>query len=291
MSGPRSILANRDEVAAWLDGGDGILLGLDFDGTLAPIMSDPDDARLDGRAKPIVDGLANHPNVTVAIISGRSLDDLQPRVSIDGPLYAGNHGLELSDGTTRRTHPAAEARRGAIERITQELRTRSADDPGVLVEYKGLTATVHFRQSSDPDAVASTVENVVAARDADVEVTSGRAIREIRPALQWGKDAAMLLFQSLAPPDFRAMYVGDDVTDEAAFDAIDDPGVAVRVGTETGPDTDASHQVQTQEAVPELLAWLADYADDRWNGTGAVTDTAQPLDSWDEHWYPAQLKH
>lgn len=290
MSEPPSILANRAEVTRWLNDGDGLLLGLDFDGTLAPIVSDPDDAHINGRVKPLVSDLSNHPSVTVAIISGRALDDLRPRVSLDGPLYAGNHGLELSDGTTRRTHPVAEARRDAIDRITKELRARLADVPGAMVEHKGLTATIHFRQATEPSRVASTVETVVAERDADVEVTSGRAIREIRPAIEWGKDAAILLFRSLAPDGHRPMYVGDDITDEDAFQVIEDDGVAIRVGTETGPDTAATHQLPNQEHVPDLLDWLADYAHDRWPTDGAAKDTAQPLDSWDENWHPDPLE-
>lgn len=291
MSEPPSILANRAEVTRWLNDGDGLLLGLDFDGTLAPIVSDPDDAHLDGRAKPLVDTLSNHPSVTVAIISGRALDDLRPRVSLEGPLYAGNHGLELSDDATRRTHPVAEARRDAIERITHELRVRLADVSGAMVEHKELTATVHFRQAPNPGTVASTVETVVAQCDAGVEVTSGRAIREIRPDIDWGKDAAIRLFRSLAPDGQRPMYVGDDITDEDAFEAIKDDGVAVRVGTETGPDTAATHQVPNQEHVPELLDWLAEYAHDRWNGNGVAHDAQQPLDHWDENWHPEILEN
>lgn len=305
MNNPPSILANRAQVARWLDDGDGLLLGLDFDGTLAPIVSDPDDARINGRAKSLVGTLSDHPQVTVAIISGRSLDDLLDRVSIDGPLYAGNHGLELTDGHTRRTHPIAQARIEAIAEITEELRTRLAGDPGVMVEHKGLTATVHFRQAVRPGRVASTVETVVAQSDADVEVTNGRAIREIRPALEWGKDSAMQLFQSLVPDGHRPMYIGDDITDEEAFDAIEDEGVAVRVGAETGPGTAATHQVPNQEQVPDVLDWLAEYAYDRWDtpdpddtttqtddGTTEMDDsTTQILEGWEGMWHPAALKH
>lgn len=291
MNEPPAFLSHRADVTRWLDHGDGLLLGLDFDGTLAPIVSDPDDARINGRAKRLVGGLSTHPAVTVAIISGRALDDLRPRVSLDGPLYAGNHGLELADGHTRRTHPVAEARRDDVEHVTRELRERLSDVQGASVEHKDLTATVHFREASDAHSVASTVETVVSRSDADVVVTEGRAVREIRPELEWGKDAAMLVFRSLAPGGHRPMYVGDDMTDEEAFEVIEDDGIGVRVGTETGPGTAATHQVPNQEQVPDLLDWLAEYAHERWDGSGTDRTPSKLLDRWDETWHPATLEN
>lgn len=269
MSGPPAALSRRDDIASWLDDGDGLLLGLDFDGTLAPIVRDPDDAAITGRAKSIVGELTHHPEVTVAIISGRALDDLVNRVELDGPIYAGNHGLELADSDTELTHPAAEAHRSDIAELARELRDRLPDAPGAMVEHKGLTATVHFREAADPDEVASTVETVASTTETDVEVTRGRAVREVRPALDWGKDAAMRLLRSLAPDGHRPMYLGDDLTDEDAFEAIEDDGIGVRIGTETGPDTAATHQLSNQEQVPAFLDWVADYARDRWGGTTA----------------------
>ena len=290
MTTPPAILSRRADVTQWLDHGDGLLLGLDFDGTLAPIVSDPEDAQIDGRAKRLVGELSNHPAVTVAIISGRALDDLRPRVDLDGPLYAGNHGLELADGHTRRTHPVADARRPAIERIARELRERLSDVQGAFVEDKALTATIHFREASDPHRVTSTVESVVSESDADVEVTAGRAVREIRPELEWGKDAAMLLFRSLTPEGYRPMYLGDDLTDEEAFEVIEDDGIGVRVGTETGPGTAATYQVSNQQQVPELLDWLAEYAEHRWPQDDADPGRERVLAQWEETWHPSTFE-
>ena len=287
---PPSILTRRAELTRWLDHGDGLLLGLDFDGTLAPIVSDPDDALIDGRAKRLVGDLSTHPAVTVAIISGRSLDDLRPRVGIDGPLYAGNHGLELADVHSRRTHPVADARQPTIERLTRELRERLSEVPGAFVEYKDLTATIHFREASNVGRVTSTVESVVSASDADVEVTEGRAVREIRPELEWGKDAAMQLFRSLAPEGHRSMYIGDDLTDEEAFEVVEDDGIGVRVGAETGPGTAANYQVPNQQQVPELLDWLVEYAEHRWPRDDAEAERERALAQWDETWHPSTLE-
>ncbi|MDP1591342.1 MAG: trehalose-phosphatase, partial [Prosthecobacter sp.] len=101
----------RDALHEWLVSNPRILIGCDFDGTLAPLVSHADKACLTAATKAVLLRLASLPGVILAVISGRSLVDLRQRVGLPGVLYAGNHGLEMtgSDGATIRAPAAAEA--------------------------------------------------------------------------------------------------------------------------------------------------------------------------------------
>ena len=86
----------RSAMQFWLLMSPRILIGCDFDGTLAPIVAHADDARLPASTLAVLQRLISFPGVTLAFISGRSLADLQQRVNLAGALYAGNHGLEMT---------------------------------------------------------------------------------------------------------------------------------------------------------------------------------------------------
>jgi trehalose 6-phosphate phosphatase len=277
---PPSVLSNREDVARWFDDSEGLVLGLDFDGTLAPIVDDPTESAITGRARELLGKLAAHPRVLVAVVSGRELDDLVDRVGIEGPVYAGNHGLELRVGEETLVHPEAARQQATIQQLVEELRERLEDVPGSDVEDKGLSATVHYRQGSDAaDDVVSTVETLVDEAETDVRVSSGKEIREIRPSVEWDKGAAMQLLRDRAPDGYQSLYVGDDTTDEDAFRAVQPDGVGIRVGSRTDEATDAAYQVPNQDAVPQLLAWIAEYADERWEAEES-SDTPQ-RGGWD----------
>jgi trehalose 6-phosphate phosphatase len=254
-------MSTLDDLSRWVDESAGLLLGLDFDGTLAPIVDDPSEAALTPATRAVLEKFARASSVVPAVVSGRGRDDLMRRVDVDGIAYAGNHGLELAYGGTETVHPAAAKRRSTIARLCDEIETRLRDVPGCAVENKGVTATVHFRRTPD-DAVptlVSTVEDVVS-DVARVELTEGKQIREIRPAVEWDKGEAMKLLSEAAPDDWRAMYIGDDTTDEDAFRAIRPDGVGVQVvdssSDERSTDTAAGYRLDGQREVSFLLAWV-----------------------------------
>lgn len=258
---PPDVLTRLDEFVRWLDGGDGLLLGLDFDGTLSPIVDDPSASTLTPEARVVLEAFASEPSVAPVIVSGRGRDDLRSRVDVDGIAYAGNHGLELADGDIETVHPEAARKRPTIARICDELDDRLADVSGCVVENKGITATVHFRRVS-ADAVTgvvSTVDDVVS----DVEgmhVTTGKQIREIRPSVDWDKGRVMERLSRTVPDGWRTVYVGDDRTDEDAFRAIQPDGVGIRVVDAADENhtttTAARYRTRDHETVPHLLAWI-----------------------------------
>lgn len=254
---PPAIDGHRGEVAGRLADAGGLLVGVDFDGTLAPIVDDPDDPEIGRAHRRALARLAARPAATAAVVSGRALGDLIDRVGLDGIVYAGNHGLELRrDGETF-VHPAASDRTPAMARVRDRIADRVADVPGCVVEDKGLTLTVHFRRTPDRrrEEVRDAVEAGVA-QEEDLRIEPGREILEVRPDVDWDKGAAVEFLAAEAPDDWRTVYLGDDATDEDAFRAVGDDGIGVLVGAER--ETDATYRLESHAAVAPFLDWLAD---------------------------------
>jgi trehalose 6-phosphate phosphatase len=236
-----------------------LLLCLDFDGTLAPIVPDPADAELLPGAREQLARLADEPSVTVAVVSGRSLADLRERVGVEGVVLAGNHGLELGDAGDAGddiVDPDAAAEQAAVARAVATLRDALADVPGCEVEDKGLTATVHYRRTPDERVpeVREAVESTVAAAEG-LRLTEGKEILEVRPDVPGGKDRAVRRLLE-RHPEALPVFVGDDVTDEDAFRALPPDGVAVLVGDRE--DTAATLRVGDPEGAVAFLRWVAD---------------------------------
>jgi trehalose 6-phosphate phosphatase len=202
---------------------------LDFDGTLAPIVSRPEIAELPTEARQALDQLRSRGDVHLAIVSGRALADLRERVGIDGITYAGNHGLEIVGPRVSRLHPEAAAARPHLERAAEELEPLLAEFPGAWLEDKGLTLSLHYRALAEeqvPRLTAAVLERVSRVRG--LRLTHGKKVLEVRPKVDWHKGRAVLyLLEELRPPTGTpALYFGDDTTDEDAFVALRDLGGA-----------------------------------------------------------------
>jgi trehalose 6-phosphate phosphatase len=247
MSRIRETLANAAE----------LLVCLDFDGTLAPIVEDPDAAEPTDGNRAALESLAETPAVTTAIVSGRALADVRDRV--DGPsIYAGNHGLEIGREGSVDVHPTARERAVLIDRICAVLDVALASVPNLRIENKRLTGTVHLRSlpaAAEP-IVRRTTRRVVDRIGGDaLEISTGKRILEIGPDVRWDKGEAVASIAADHPPETAVIYVGDDVTDESAFRAVEPEGIGVRVG---GDDpSNASCRVESPAAVASFLSWLA----------------------------------
>ncbi|WP_120243883.1 trehalose-phosphatase [Halopiger aswanensis] len=233
-----------------------LLACLDFDGTLAPIVEEPDEAAPTPANEAAVEALAAESAVTTAIISGRALTDVRER--IDGPsIYAGNHGLELERRGSVAVHPVARKRATRIERACETLETALEPIPNARIEDKRLTATVHVR--SVPEAAHPVVERrtreVVDRFGGDaLEISGGKQILEIEPSIPWGKGNAVELIDAELPEDTVALYIGDDTTDESAFRAVEPDGVGILVGDDE--PSAASTRVASPADVASFLEWL-----------------------------------
>jgi trehalose 6-phosphate phosphatase len=226
----------------------GTLIVLDFDGTLAPIVGDRSAAGLSRRTRAVLRRLAGlYP---VAILSGRGIEDVRRRLDgVDVRWVVGSHGAEWP-GEVRDLR----AWQVLVEGWRRALEKRLARLEGVELECKALSLTVHYRQSTDPARAVTRIQKAI--RDLPgASVVLGKMVVNLLPEGAGDKGTALQRLVSLAGAE-RVLFIGDDVTDEAAFGArLDIPGVTVRVGRTTG--SLAVHWLRRRADVDLLLDRLS----------------------------------
>lgn len=232
------------------------LICLDYDGTLSSIVADPDAAKLVEGAAEVLRQLAAQ--CSVAILSGRDLADIHARVGVPGIWYAGSHGFELigPDGS-RHQYDAACAALDILTDAAAELGDQVGQIPGARVEHKRFAVAMHYR-----NVAADQVAEVVAAAHRQglrrgLRITSGRKVVELRPDVDWDKGTALTWIGERihqAGP-VLPVYLGDDLTDEDAFDAVrlDGIGIVVRHSEDGNRPTAASFTVNNPAEVCEFL--------------------------------------
>jgi trehalose 6-phosphate phosphatase len=205
----------------------------DFDGTLSEIVEDPESARLvDGAADALTSLSAACP---VAILSGRDLADVRERIGLPGLWYAGSHGFELTgpDGTHHQ-NPEAAASIPVLAGAAADLADQLGRIPGVGVEHKRFGVAVHYRNAAR-DRVGEVAAAVrTAGQRTALRVTTGREVIELRPNIDWDKGKTLrwvldYIRDNEGAGPLLPIYLGDDITDEDAFDAVDDDGIAILV--------------------------------------------------------------
>jgi trehalose 6-phosphate phosphatase len=240
-----------------------LLLGLDFDGTLAAIVPRPADAALLEGALPILQRLAARPDTTVAVITGRGIPDVRRRTGLQDIHYAGNHGLELEGPHIRWVHPGAEAERSTLKRVRRELDALQHEWPDVIIEDKSVSLSVHFRTVEDRAAgekIVARVHELAGRVPGRIRLMGGRRVVEIRPDVEWDKGSALTkLRETLGLMHAPAVFIGDDVTDEDAFRALDTASgdVGIVVGRQRIAHSLADAYVESPADVVQFLALLA----------------------------------
>ena len=233
-----------------------ILLGLDFDGTLAPLAAEPALAALPASTRATLQSLAARAQVSLAIVSGRSLADVRGRVDLSGIIYAGNHGLEIDGPTVRFVDVEAAATGSVLQQVASDLAERLAGIAGALIEDKSLTLSIHYRlvAPQEREAVYRAVQDALAAASAMLFLTKGDMVYEVRPHLRWNKGAALRwIQQQLGIAETVVIYAGDDATDEDAFAALKD-AITIKVGRKG--ETAARYVLSNPDDVGAFLAWI-----------------------------------
>jgi trehalose 6-phosphate phosphatase len=220
-------------------------LFLDVDGVLAPIVPRPEDAHVPDETRAELRRL-NSRYALVACISGRDGDDARRVVGVPELTYVGNHGLELD--------PESDAWAGRLKAFLVTVDWEQIED-------KHLSASLHYRDSTDETAARAELETVgERARAAGFVARFGRKVLEVLPPLAANKGTAVR--RLLAENELRrALYAGDDTTDLDAFAALEplELGVRVAVAAAEGPDelrTAADIVVDSPAALFELLREL-----------------------------------
>jgi trehalose 6-phosphate phosphatase len=224
-------LERLDAVASRLDG-KRLALFLDYDGTLTPIVSRPEEALLPEATRDALQRLSER--ATVAVVSGRSLADVKALVGLEALVYAGNHGFEIRgpEGASL-SHEIGREFQEDVARVRKALEPELLSVPGAWTEDKTQSLSVHYRQVAE-DRVAD-VEAIVdrALKDFPrLRKHFGKKVLEIRPRIDWDKGRAVLWLLEALHLDgggVLPMYLGDDVTDEDAFRALAGRGLGVLV--------------------------------------------------------------
>ena len=232
-----------------------LLLMLDFDGTLSPIVSHPDLATLPAETRARLVELRSAPGVSLAIISGRSVADLRRRVAVENIIYVGNHGREVQKPGA--SEPETDLRiQQRMEEVTGRLGRQLSEVPGVVIENKGFTVALHYRQV--PESLRPRVQTrarEIARQMADlIEVSEGKCVYDLFPSdgANKGKAALALLEEHGGLPAVLPIYCGDDTTDETVFRALPAGSVTVYVGDVVAPSA-AGYRLADPGEVASLL--------------------------------------
>src|SRR5580698_67878 len=248
---PRYLFRAWSEIAGRIRGAKTCALLLDFDGTLVKLQRRPWEVRVPQRTKRLLERLARHPKLFVAIVSGRRCQDLQARIGVEALHFIGLHGAERESKTTKITKAAARI----LAQAQHGARQRMAAMRGMRIEDKGMSFAVHYREASAPIARAakSCLLDVVEPLQETLRVLDGAMVWEVLPNEIRGKGGAVLDLLSDFPAGTPAIYIGDDGTDESAFCALGDQ-ITVRVGRV--PKSNAKYYVRDPDEVMRFLLQL-----------------------------------
>ncbi|MEZ0491336.1 trehalose-phosphatase [Kineococcus sp. TBRC 1896] len=237
-----------------------VLVALDFDGVLSPLVDDPSAARPLPEAAQALDRLV--PSTDVALVSGRHLDDLRACAAPpDAVVLVGGHGTQSSLEGAAGGQSLDDAESALLERLGDELDRLTADVGGAHVERKPMSVVLHTRRASRPDAERLTRAVLDGpATWEGVHVLRGKEVVELG-AVELGKGAGLTRLRDRLSADGPAveavLFAGDDVTDEDAFAVLDPASgdVTVKVGQDR---TAAAFRVEGPPDVAALLHRLAD---------------------------------
>ncbi|KAL1831464.1 hypothetical protein DCAR_0101439 [Daucus carota subsp. sativus] len=250
-----------------------IVMFLDYDGTLSPIVNDPDRAFMSDDMRETVRKLARY--FPTAIVSGRCRDKVYNFVRLPELYYAGSHGMDIkgpSKGSQYKKNahesvlcqPACEFL-PMIDEVYTALLEKTRSTPGAKVENNKFCLSVHFRcvEEKKWSELAQKVRSVL--KDyPELKLAQGRKVLEIRPTIKWDKGKALeFLVESLGYTNFDEVfpvYIGDDRTDEDAFKVLRERGQGIGILVSKIPkETNASYSLQEPSEVMKFLQRLVDW--------------------------------
>ncbi|MBN1367734.1 MAG: trehalose-phosphatase [Dehalococcoidales bacterium] len=257
------LLSVWPQIAERLKAAAHIWLFADFDGTLTPIVQRPEQAILSENNRQLLEKLAVLEDVTLGVISGRAITDLKELVQVKDIIYAGNHGLEIEGPGIKYQYPIAQDIQSLIRALYKILNKALSGIPGVIIEDKGLTISVHYRQvdrnriKEVKDIFTRTIGGLKVLDK--VRITKGKEVLEVRPAIDWNKGKAVKLFVKRSGKAKRKentvpIYLGDDSTDEDAFRRLAryDNSITVFVGSNS-QKTEARYYLNSPDEVTLFL--------------------------------------
>ncbi|MCC6707839.1 MAG: trehalose-phosphatase [Gammaproteobacteria bacterium] len=199
------------------------LLAFDFDGTLAPLVTNPQDAVMPLSVMRRISRLAAL--LPVAIITGRTVSDVSTRLGFEPRYVIGNHGAEGLEEQSRDLYRnVLDAPRALLALHQEQLR-----EHGIQLEDKGLSIALHYRMARDRDEAAAWIRTLLAPIDAPLTLSFGKCVVNVTPAHAPDKGAALKRLVAMEGAA-AAVFLGDDVNDESAFAVAERHWLTVRVG-------------------------------------------------------------
>ncbi len=239
---------------------EGVLLMLDFDGTLVPIVDDPADCYLSPEVRRYLSMICHTKGFAVAVISGRSLSDIKKRVSVEGLYYSGSHGLEISGPAFDFVHPDAVRIKPVMDRLRKLITRNMGRIEGFTIEKKPFSFSCHYRMMEKRN-VGKTTKKLIALLSQDsthehITVMRGKKVIEAIPRIDWSKGNAVQVIMDYLRHKFMPIYVGDDTTDEFAFRVLNDVGLTVRICR--SKKSSARYYLREQKEIVPFLAYVYD---------------------------------
>lgn len=251
-------LERFQDIVAEIEGRKPVLF-FDYDGTLTPIVEDPDAAELGAPRKKIIQQLADQ--FTVAIISGRGLADLKSKVGLADLIYAGSHGFEISGPNgLEMQYEAGKEVLPLLDDVERRLKKQFEGIRGCEVERKKYAIAVHYRrvESDQVKAIEEAVEEILD-EQRQLKAGMGKKILEVKPNMDWDKGQALnwlLKKLDLTVALNHPIFIGDDITDEDALKAL--IGTGILVGTH-GQKTYADYRLTDTSEVYRFLEKLKNW--------------------------------
>jgi len=229
----------------------------DIDGTISPIVAAPEDAVVLPAAREALRVLGGRLTL-VAVVSGRAAAQARKMVGLDGLTYVGNHGFEVWRGRGPEVLPVAQEWVPRLAAVLDAVQARPLE-PGVVIENKGATASLHYRQTADPERARRELLPILVqtAQAAGLRVEAGRMVFNLLPPLNISKGSAVSWLAAEHGLD-RLVYFGDDETDAHAFRALhalrQDGGVRTLCVGVFGSETPLSVRDLADASLPSVAA-------------------------------------
>lgn len=235
-----------------------VILMLDYDGTLTPIISSPEKANLPKESKKLLLKISKKNKFYVAIISGRSLISIKEKIGLSNVIYAGSHGLEGNILGEKYLCPIDKKHHDAIRNILKKLRSIKNKFPGSLIENKKLTLSFHYRNIDYKkiDEFKLKVNSLLRPfiKDKLIKVLPDKKVFDISPNVNCNKGTFTRLvlnrINSKTNTKPIAVYIGDDITDETAYKALEKQ-ITIKVGQEE--KTNAKYNLASTKEVIKFL--------------------------------------
>jgi len=240
----------------------------DIDGTISKIAPTPDEAVVEPLIKDSISKLVKRFKL-VAVVSGRSVEDAQRMLDIDGILYVGNHGLEYLKDGKRYIEPDVVKILPQLKKATEKIQNGDiCRIPGILLEEKGVCFSIHYRQCEDSEKTRKIILDCLKKLEQkDLKVTEGRKLVELRPPIAFNKGS--ILEKIVSDNNLKkVIYLGDDITDVDAFDKIKElvslnkvDGAAIAVKSMEVPPyvmDHADYWVDNVDEVGKFFLWLTE---------------------------------